>query len=116
MSVRHKLLESKAESVRFCFTGHAQQTHLEGPIGESKEVEVKGVHIFCENSLQKVNVFLPAEDALKMFIGLRDSLRATLAEMSEGDKLILQVLAERDAWGLERFTDRKSHVAEDLGL
>jgi hypothetical protein len=116
MSIRHKLLESKAEKVRYCFTGHAQQTHLEGPVGESKEVEDKGVHISCENSLQKVNVFLPAEDALKLFIGLRDSLRATLAEMTDEDKLILRVLAERDAWGLERFTERKSHVAEDLGL
>lgn len=116
MTVRNKLMDSAAERFRFCFVNHAKQTHLEGPVGETKEVDDKGVHLSCENSLQKVNVFLPAEDALKLFINLRDSLRTTLAEMSDEDKLILRVLVERDAWGLERFTERKSNVAQDLGL
>lgn len=106
MSIKDKLLESTAEKVRYCFTNKAFL----------KKNTEKGVHVSLENFDKKVNVFLPTEDALKMFLQLRESLRGVIAETSDSDKLFLQVLVERDAWGLERILNRKSHVKEDLGL
>lgn len=105
--MRHKLLGSKADKTRYAFANSAEQAN-----------EV-GVHISMEKvgqSQQKTNVFLDGESALRLYLGLRDSLRHMLTELSDQDKMALKVLVERDAWGLVRFTDRKSHVAEDLGF
>lgn len=124
MTVRNKLTGSKADKVRYCFATAAQHvqesTANQNAPGCYDLPEVaKGVHFSFEkigDSSQKTNVFLPTEEALKLFIGLRDSLRHLVDESSENENLLLKVMAERDAWGLGRILGRKSNVAEDLGL
>lgn len=121
--VTHKLMESKAEKTIYEFVNSAERTFDEkrSPLNEGfilgKIVE-KGVHASFRvvGKDKPTNLFLDAESALRLFLGLRDSLRHVIETLSDEDKLHLQVMAERDKWGEERILGKKSHVAEDLGL
>lgn len=114
MTVRHKLLESVAEQARYCFVNSAHRLNVKSDV--APEVVV-GAHLSMENVDHKINVFLPTEDAFKLYLGLRDALRHVVEELSEEDKMHLRVQADRDAWGLRCYGNgRTSHIAEDLGL
>lgn len=117
-----KLMSSLAERAKYIFTNSAQQTHINKgrDVGfYGKRTTEKGVHMSFDvvnGEGKKVNLFLTTEDALKMWVHMRDSLRHTIEMSSDAEKRSFAVFVERDAWGLERILGRKSHIAEDLGL
>lgn len=121
--VRNKLMGSKADKAIYDFANSAELTTkeersiLNEGLTLGKIVE-KGVHISFHyvGGQKPTSAFLGVEDALKLFLGLRDSLRHVVTEMNEHDKLHLKVLADRDAWAIRIYGKRKSNVAEDLGL
>ena len=109
------LLESNANRAVYEFTNSAKRQRPNWRDYPEAQWDEAGVHMSFRLDGNHVNLFVPVEQSLRMWINFRDSLRSLIKELPETERFaILQRIALDEC--VLNSVGRKSNVKEDLGL
>lgn len=109
------LMGSNANRAVYEFTNSAKRTREDWRDQKQEKWDEQGVHMSFRVDGHSVNLFVPVEQALRMFLNFRDSLRNVVSELSAEDLIAVQHRIQHDEQMLG-FAGRKSNVREDMGL